>query len=233
AVFRFLGKAYVVDTNQGSVKIVKKSKRTALVKDMCTKIQTTTGICGKTDEVSNCAYSILSLRPSVSKLCLLTLNATVVSCSMQRFYCFIFFIVFFIVQPDRIWENGVKTSGCQLSVPADFESFHKTYIDPLTPKDHELRKLYQKANLLRYSKGNTKLDEDNKKLGEDMFKELKIRSAERMKELTSTLRRGSSEQLRAVRFLEEEEKFNKCFKVYRLSVSRKLPINTVISFQLY
>ncbi|XP_026382148.1 ribosome biogenesis protein BMS1 homolog isoform X2 [Papaver somniferum] len=50
AAVRFLGKAYVVDINQGSVKIVKKSRRTSLLKDMCTKIHTTTGICGKIDE---------------------------------------------------------------------------------------------------------------------------------------------------------------------------------------
>ncbi|XP_026382120.1 ribosome biogenesis protein BMS1 homolog [Papaver somniferum] len=156
AAFRFLGKAYVVDTNQGSVKIVKKSRRTALLKDMCTKIHTTTGICGKIDE------------------------------------------------PDRIWESGVKTSGCQLSVPADYESFHKTYIDPLEPKDHELLKLVVEANRLRSSKGNKKLVEDNKKLAEDKFKEVETIVAERRKERASTLRRDSPEQLRAVRFRKNE-----------------------------
>ncbi|KAI3888707.1 hypothetical protein MKX03_012896 [Papaver bracteatum] len=157
AVFRFLGKAHVVGTNQGSMKIVKKSKRTALVKDMCTKIHTT-GICGKIDE------------------------------------------------PDRIWESGVKTSGRQLSVPADYESFHKTYIDPLKPKDHKLIKLVQEANRLRSTKGNKKLVEANKKLAEDKFKEVETIAAESMKELTSTLRRDSPEQLRAVRFIEDTEK---------------------------
>ncbi|XP_026382121.1 ribosome biogenesis protein bms1-like [Papaver somniferum] len=157
AAFRFLGKAYVVDTNQGSVKIVKKSRRTALLKDMCTKIHTTTGICGKIDE------------------------------------------------PDRIWESGVKTSGCQLSVPADYESFHKTYIDPLEPKDHELLKLVVEANRLRSSNGNKKLVEDNKKLAEDKFKEVETIVVERRKERASTLRRDSPEQLRAVRFRKEIE----------------------------
>ncbi|MCL7047231.1 hypothetical protein MKW94_000010, partial [Papaver nudicaule] len=83
AAFRFLGKASVLYANQGSEKIVKKSKRigtpckisnkTALVKDMFssdleianfrgTKIQTTSGICGKMSllEKISCVKGLLN-----------------------------------------------------------------------------------------------------------------------------------------------------------------------------
>ncbi|MCL7023378.1 hypothetical protein MKW94_006186 [Papaver nudicaule] len=222
AAFRFLAKAFVVGANKAA-RIVKKSmrigtpvkifKNTAFIKDMFTsdleianfkdaKIETASGIYGKINEpagedlISGLESKDGQPREGIAK------------CTFKRKirkHDTIFMHVYEKVEvprifhpimrrpepPDRIWDGVVDIRGAdRLSADADFESYHKTHIDPLEPED---RSMWVRAMCLRRQATSKK----EKQLVKHQLEELGVAADKRMKELTSTLRRQTVEQLRA------------------------------------
>ncbi|MCL7042522.1 hypothetical protein MKW94_015780 [Papaver nudicaule] len=219
AAFRFLAKAFVVDVNQAA-RIFKKSSRigtpckisknTAYIMNMFisdleianfkdAKIHTQSGICGKIIEPAG-EDLIHGLESKDGQP-----REGIVKCTFKhkiRKSDSIFMHVYEKVEvprffntmttspesPDRIWEASMDTSGCQLPVNADYESYHKVCF-PAWSLHHRATSKKEKEEVKR------------------QFEELKVATEKRMRELTSTLRRQTLEQLRAVRFVKVETEY--------------------------
>ncbi|MCL7048398.1 hypothetical protein MKW94_025368, partial [Papaver nudicaule] len=108
--------------------------------------------------------------------------------------------------PDRIWDGVVDIRGAdQLSADADFESYHKTHIDPLEPEDRKLQSMWVRAMCLHRQATSKK----EKQLVKHLLEELRVAADKRMKKLTSTLRRQTLEHLRALCFVKSQKKQKK------------------------
>ncbi|KAI3968001.1 hypothetical protein MKW92_001059 [Papaver armeniacum] len=235
AAFRILAKAFVLEFSHDT-DIVKKRKRigtpynifkkTALIKDLFrsdleianfknAKIQTASGISGKInkpaekdlihglDGIAKCAFK-----------CKIHLRDTVFMHVYEQVEVPRFFnpIMRGPEPSDRIWHGMVDscelTRASNLYVPANLDSYYKRYINPFETRD---RRLHSRWMCLMLAQDRTTSEAEKLSI-KHQLEDLEIERDERRREKESEAlapRRQTLEQVRAVRFIEKFEEYEK------------------------